>query len=146
LPTVIRAWLHKKYKAKALSREYSLKYLIGRGIIMEIIQVLVTVFALFAMSRAWLRFKDNKLTKNEVLFWTALWLAVIIVIFIPHLTTVISQVLGIGRGTDLVLYVSAIVLFYLVFRLYVKLESLERNVSEVVRKIAIKKEEEKKKK
>jgi hypothetical protein len=122
---------------------------VPEGINMEIIQVLVTVFALFAMSRAWLRFRDNKLTKNELLFWVALWLAVILVIFIPNITTVFSQILGIGRGTDLILYVSSIVLFYLVFRLYVKLEGMEKNLSDVVRKIALnnnKKEDERKKK
>jgi hypothetical protein len=112
---------------------------------MEIIQIIIVLFALFALSRAFLRFKDNRLSKNEFLFWTAIWLAVIVISFIPNLTTQISNFLGIGRGIDLIVYISVIVMFYLIFRLYVKLESVEKEVTLLVRKFALDTKEKKKK-
>ena len=104
---------------------------------MEIIQVVIIIFALFALSRAFLRFKDNKLTKNEFIFWILLWVVVIIISVIPSVTSPISNVFGIGIGIDLIVYLSIIILFYLIFRLYVKLESVEKEITMVVRKIAL---------
>ncbi len=111
---------------------------------MEIIQIVIIIFALFALSRAFLRFKDNKLTKNEFIFWVILWVAVIIVSLIPTITGPISNVFGIGRGMDLIIYISIIILFYLIFRLYVKLESIEKEITMVVRRIALNKKSKKK--
>ena len=104
---------------------------------MEIIQILIAIFALFALSRAVLRFKDNKLTINEMIFWIVVWIGVILVSFLPSLTSLLSEVLGIGRGMDVVVYIGIVVLFYLIFRLYVKLEGVEKEVTFVVRKLAL---------
>ena len=104
---------------------------------MQIIQVIIIIFALFALSRVFLRFKDNKLTKNEFMFWVFVWLAVIIIAIIPSITTALSQQLGIGRGMDLIVYISIIVLFYLIFRVYVKTEHIEKEITMVVRKVAL---------
>jgi hypothetical protein len=112
---------------------------------MELIQVIIIIFALFALSRAFLRFKDNALTKTEFLFWTAIWLTIIIVSFIPNLTTSVSNLFGIGRGMDLIVYISIIVLFYLIFRIYVKTESLEKNITKLIRERALDEDKAKKK-
>jgi small membrane protein len=112
---------------------------------MEIIQVLIVIFALFALSRAYLRFKDNRLSKNEFLFWTAVWLAVIVIAFIPNLTSQVSNLLGIGRGIDLIVYISIIILFYIIFRLYVKIENVKSDVTMLVRKFAMDSKDKKKK-
>ena len=53
------------------------------------------------------------------------------------LKTPLSSILGIARGADLIVYVSVVLLFYLIFRLYVKMEKIEQDVTKVVRKIAI---------
>ena len=112
---------------------------------MELIQIIIVIFALFALSRAYLRFKDNALTKTEFLFWIVVWLAVITVSFIPNLTTRVSNLFGIGRGMDLITYMSIIILFYLIFRVYVKTESLEKNITKLIREIALDEDKEKKK-
>jgi hypothetical protein len=111
---------------------------------MEIIQFLIVIFALFALSRAVLRFKDNKLTIKELAFWILVWIGVIIVSFLPSITGLLSSFLGIGRGIDVMVYVSIIVLFYLIFRLYVKAESLEKELTFVVRKLSLDNEKKKK--
>lgn len=104
---------------------------------MEIIQVIALIFALFALSRAVLRFKDNRLTKNEFIFWALVWFVVIIVSLIPNVLGLFSNILGIQRGMDLIIAVSIIVLFYLIFRLYVQLEGVKREITAVVRKVAL---------
>jgi len=104
---------------------------------MELIQVIIIIFALFALSRVFLRFKDNKLSKNEFMFWVLVWLAVIITAIIPSIISALSQKFGIGRGMDLLVYISILVLFYLIFRLYVKTERIEKEITVIVRKTAM---------
>jgi len=104
---------------------------------MEIIQIIGIIFALFALSRAYLRFKDNRLTKNEFIFWALVWIVVLIIAFIPSTLSLFSNILGIQRGMDLIIVISVVVLFYLIFRLYVQLEGVKREITALVRKVAL---------
>ncbi len=112
---------------------------------MEIIQIIVVVFALFALSRVFLRFKDNALSIRDFIFWLVIWLGLITVASMPGSISTFSEILGIGRSVDMVLYLGMVALFYLVFRLYVKIENQEKEITLVVRKIAIEKGNGKKK-
>lgn len=100
-------------------------------------QLLFTLFILFALSRAVLRFRESKISFLGLLGWTFLWLWVGIIIWIPGVTTHIAKILGIGRGADLIIYGSIITLFYLIFRIYVKLEDIERQITQLARKFAL---------
>ncbi len=40
---------------------------------MDILLVLVTLFVLFAWSRAMLRFRDRVITLKEFIFWSVIW-------------------------------------------------------------------------
>lgn len=62
--------------------------------------------------------------------------ATVLVLF-PDLTTLIAHFLGVGRGTDLLLYVSLIAGLHAVLLLYVKTRELERKITEQTRAIAI---------
>ena len=46
--------------------------------------------------------------------------------------------LGIGRGSDLVIYISIAVLFFLLFRVHIAIERVNREVTKVVRDRALK--------
>ncbi len=101
------------------------------------LQIIVVLFALFAASRAFLRFREAKMSWKEFLLWILIWSAVVFVVFLPQTTFVISKWLGIGRGIDFVVYASIVVLFYLVFRIYVKIETIEQDITKIVREMAI---------
>jgi len=111
---------------------------------MQLIQIIIIVFALFAYSRAILRFKDKKISISELALWTVVWVSVILAGINTGSISWLSDALGIKRPVDLALYSSVILLFYLTFRIYVKLESLEQDITKVVRNIAIKKTKKKK--
>ncbi|HLD88587.1 MAG TPA: DUF2304 family protein [Candidatus Nanoarchaeia archaeon] len=102
-------------------------------------QVIVVLFALFALSRAFLRFREGKMSLKEMLFWILLWASVIFVVFFSRMTFIISRIFGIGRGIDLVVYVSIVALFYLIFRIYVKIENIEQDITKIVREVALRK-------
>jgi len=100
------------------------------------ITLIMIVFALFAFSRAVLRIKNGDITKTEFIFWSLLWIAVIVVALIPSFATKIASFLGIGRGVDVMVYVSILALFYLVFRVYVKLEHIEHEITLLTRNVS----------
>ena len=106
---------------------------------MEIIQLIILIFALFAYSRVLLRTKDKSISSSEFVFWSVVWIGVMVIALIPGITGNLAGLLGIGRGIDLMVYLSIIALFYLIFRMYVKVDKLEKNITRLVRSIALKK-------
>jgi len=104
---------------------------------MGVIHIIVIVFALFALSRAYLRFRDNRLSIGEFMFWTLLWIGGIIISFNPWISSYVSSFFGINRGVDLIVYLSIVIIFYLIFRIYVKVENQEKEITTLVRKISL---------
>ncbi|NCP17162.1 DUF2304 domain-containing protein [Candidatus Kuenenbacteria bacterium CG_4_9_14_3_um_filter_39_14] len=107
---------------------------------MNLIQILAIFFVLFAVSRVALKFQRRELKIAEFLMWLVFWLAVGVAFITPESLTKIANILGIGRGADLVLYLAVVVVFYLMFRIFIRLEKMERDITKVVRKNALEKE------
>jgi len=104
------------------------------------IQVFLLLFIIFAFTRVWLRFREGTITIQAFLFWSGIWGLAALGILNPQFTTRIARLLGIGRGADVVIYASLVLLFYLVYRTNVMLENVRHEITELVRKLALKKE------
>lgn len=98
-----------------------------------LIQILAVLFCLFALWRVIAKFRRQELKPTEFAMWFIFWLAVGVAFFTPSSLTYLANLLGIGRGTDLVLYVAVVVVFYLMFRIFVRLEKMEHEITRVVR-------------
>ncbi|MCX8147044.1 MAG: DUF2304 family protein [Candidatus Woesearchaeota archaeon] len=101
-------------------------------------QIIVLLFLLFAFSRVVVRFVKKDISRMELVFWSLLWIVAVVILFMPGVTEPIARMLNIGRGIDVVVYLSIILLFYLVFRIYVKIDNMQQDMTKVVREIAIK--------
>lgn len=101
------------------------------------IQILLIIFLLFAISRVILRLKDGNLTLGEFLFWFGLFAFALIGVLEPTFTSYVAQVLGIGRGADVVVYASIALLFYLIFRANIHLEETRHEITKLVSLIAL---------
>lgn len=64
----------------------------------------------------------------------------------PDQTTKVARFVGINRGVDFIVYVSIATLFYLVFRIYIMLENLRHEMTEIIRKVALENASKKEKK
>lgn len=102
-----------------------------------IFQILFSVFALFAIINVVKRKQEGLLGSKGAIFWILFWIIVSLAVWWPNSTTLLANTFGIGRGTDFVLYIAIAVLFYLVFKLHIKLESVGRDITKVVREKAI---------
>jgi hypothetical protein len=101
-------------------------------------QIFLATFLLFALSRVFLRLKSSELSLFGFIFWSGIFGLAMVVVLFPGLTSNIAKMLGIGRGADVIVYISVTLLFYLVFRLYIFIEDLRHDITEIVRKIALK--------
>ncbi|MBS3172158.1 DUF2304 domain-containing protein [Candidatus Woesearchaeota archaeon] len=107
---------------------------------MEFVQIVILIFSAFALSRVFINIKDKNLKKLESFFWILFWIAIILGTLLPNVIEIISRSLGVQRAADLGIYAIIILLAYLVFRLYAKLENTEKKITKIVRTIAIKNE------
>lgn len=69
--------------------------------------------------------------------WGLLWIAAAIAIARPELTATVARLLGIGRGTDLVLYIAILAMVFGFFAGYVRMRRLESDLTTIVRELAI---------
>jgi hypothetical protein len=100
----------------------------------QIIAIIVILFFLFKL----LQQKNKKLiTNTEFLFWIFFWLSAgMAIIFLKQIDNFVLSLGFSGSGIDILLYLSVIIIFYLVFRLRLHLEQLEKNITTIVREIA----------
>jgi len=107
---------------------------------MSIVQVILIVFIIFAVSRAILRLRQGNLTALGFAFWMSIWILALIGVVFPEISTDIAKFLGIGRGVDVIIYLSIMVLYYLVFRIYIIIEDLRQEITKLVSSLSIENE------
>jgi small membrane protein len=79
----------------------------------------------------------SRVTPKIGLGWIFLWISAAIAIAFPDLLVWLAQALGIGRGTDLVLYVFILAGFVAFFATYLRFRRLDEQMTTIVRHIAI---------
>ncbi len=104
---------------------------------MTAIQFFLILFFVFALFKVAFRFKDREISFFNALAWVGFWLAATIVIWRPGLAVWLAKFLGVGRGVDAVIYLAMAGIFFLVFRLWVRLEKIEKNLTLLVRQDAL---------
>ena len=104
---------------------------------MYLIQSLLTIFFIFAIFKVVGRYRAGDLSWRGLVFWLLFWIAAGVVVVMPDSTSYFARIVGIGRGADLVVYVALALLFFMVFRLMVRLEKINRDITKVVRKNAL---------
>ncbi len=100
-------------------------------------QIFLLSLVILGMGLVILRYRQRKIGTVAFLLWLVLWTGAAAVIMFPMSTVILARILGIGRGADLVLYTSLIVTLYLLFRLHVRLEQVNREVTQIVRALAL---------
>ena len=98
------------------------------------------LFILFAVSRTILRFKDGSITTGEMVFWVLFWATGAIALLLPGKTDQIAHLFGATSGVNIIIYVSIILIYYLVFRIYIKINALSHELTRLIRSLAINEE------
>ncbi len=103
-------------------------------------QVIAIIIIIFFISRLAAQKKKNQIGKNEFFLWLAFWIvAAAAIIFIKQIDRFVAWLGFSGAGINFIIYIAVLALFYLVFRLRLDLAKMDRNLTEIVRQITLKK-------
>ena len=110
-----------------------------------IIQIVLVIFFAFALFKVWMRLKVGEMTLLSAMWWSVLWIVAAMFVLQPALAVQLAKVLGVGRGVDAVLYLAVVGLFFMMFRVLVRLEKIEKNLTRLVRTNALSQDNQNKK-
>jgi small membrane protein len=106
-------------------------------VLQQLIQaVLVGLIALIVL-HVLTRWRQGELRRLPFVGWLLFWGAAALVVLRPEISTKAAHRFGVGRGADLVLYFSLVFVFYVLFRILTQLERMSREITEIVRALAL---------
>lgn len=102
-------------------------------------QVIAIVFIFFFVSRLFWQKKKGQIKNEELLFWLVFWtLACIAILFIKQIDSFVASLGFSSSGISILFYVAVFILFYFIFRLRLRIERIEKNITKIVRDMALK--------
>jgi hypothetical protein len=96
---------------------------------------LILLLALLILFISYFRWFRNAAIDKVLI--VLIFLAGVSFVLVPDWTTKIADVLGVGRGADLLMYLSIVSFTYIVLLLYSKIKKLENQLSDMVRRQAL---------
>lgn len=102
-----------------------------------LIQIVLVPIMLVALFVTWRRAWQRVIRPFEALVWTAVWGGAAVTISLPAVTGRLATLFGVGRGVDFIVYASVAMLYLLVFRLFVEHVKVERQLTLIVRREAL---------
>ncbi|MFH0853896.1 MAG: DUF2304 domain-containing protein [bacterium] len=102
-----------------------------------LIKLIILLFIIFVFGRMAKKFKKKEITNKEFMGWGFFWIIVATAVIWSKTTDMIADFVGVERGSNLAIYISILALFYLAFRFMAKVEEMDRNITNIVRGIAL---------
>ena len=101
-------------------------------------QILALIIIAFFISRIFWQKRKGLISVNEFFFWVFFWsLATLAIILLKQIDRLVADLGFSGQGIDILFYAAVIILFYFIFRLRLRMEKMEKNITKIVREIAL---------
>jgi len=101
------------------------------------IQILVTIVIALILIKTGMRYRKKEISTRLFSFWVLFWIVVGIFFWMPELSDRIAEILEVGRGVDAIVYISLVILFYALFKIFNRFERMEQELTKLVREISI---------
>lgn len=102
-------------------------------------QTIALIIIAFFIARLYWQKQKNYVSANEFLFWLIFWiLAAALIVSLKFIDRLVAGLGFSGTGIEVLLYLSVAALFYFLFRLRLKLEKIEKDITKIVKHIALK--------
>ena len=104
-----------------------------------IIRIIVWIIGLVTLYSIFLKFRAKQISFLWFSFWFLIWAGIIVLVSHPQIADMIAKYIGLGkgRGVEFFLFLAIIIFLYLIFRLYLQLNRIESDISEIVKNIAL---------
>lgn len=99
------------------------------------------IIAFFLIKLIWQK-KNKQIQKSEFVFWLIFWVvAAVIILLIKQIDLLVAQLGFTGSGIEVAFYLGVALLFYLIFRVRLKLAKIDKQITKVVEQVALKEKE-----
>jgi len=102
-----------------------------------LLQIIITILVILILSVIVNKKSQSKISLSQAVIWTILWLIILLVFWYPELASYLATALGIGRGADLIIYLAVLAIFYMIFRMYLRLDKFNSDLTKVVRQVGL---------
>lgn len=103
-------------------------------------QILAIIIITFFVSRLLEQKKKKQISGNEFILWLSFWgLGALAVIFLKPLDSLVKHLGFSSSAINYLLYLAILVLFYLVFKLRLKISKLDKDLTEINRHLSLNK-------
>lgn len=104
-------------------------------ILMQYILIGIAIIGFINLIR---QLSQKKINISNSIKWFLLWLAMIVAAIDPNVTTKVANFFGIGRGVDFMMYAAFIFIFFLIFKILLRINQLDKNMTKIVNHLAVK--------
>jgi hypothetical protein len=104
---------------------------------MFLLQYVLIALAVFGIVSVFWQIRRGNLDWISSIKWFIAWCAVLVVAIEPGIADWLANLFGTGRGADLLIYLSILFIFALIFKMILKLNQMERQISILVSHLAL---------
>ncbi len=102
-----------------------------------IIQIIATGIILVVLGQLVMKVIKDKASFVKILLWLIFWGLALVKIWLPiNIIDELGTLFGVGRGIDVLVYLSIIFLFYNNLRLNGRIDDMDKKVTKIVREVA----------
>lgn len=110
-------------------------------------QIIALIIILFFLSRLIIQAKKKTINQAEFSLWLIFWiLAAIAILFLKQIDSFLLRIGFSSSGINFLLYLAVMILFYFIFKLRLKFQNLDQNLTELNKIISLNKAKEEDKK
>ena len=102
-----------------------------------IYQLLTPLFAIVMLLKGVSRLKRGEMSIRKFTLWILVWGGISVLAVYPQFVKFAADLTGLESGINALIFFGFIFLFYLTFKLFIIVEHLEREITNIVRKKAI---------
>ena len=103
-------------------------------------QIIALIVIAFFLARLFWQKQKKQIGVNEFIFWLIFWLlAAGAIINLKWVDKLVAGLGFSGTGIDVLFYIAVVVLFYLIFKVRLRQERQEKEITKIVKEIALKK-------
>jgi small membrane protein len=104
-------------------------------------QVFSVLLAAIAISKSYVDFRSRQESLQIFLFWIITWTMIVIVALFPSIIDVLINAFGGGRtGLGTFFGMALVFLYFVVYRVYVKIERMDQKLTKMVQELALREE------
>ena len=105
-------------------------------------QILALALIIFLLARLLWQKKRKKIQGGEFVFWLIFWsFSGLAIVFIKYIDSLVSRLGFSSQGIDVLLYLGVVFLFYLIFKIRLRQEKLDQDITKITRTISLKDKE-----